>query len=191
MAKMRRRGVRIPPTTSELEVQATVYDVLHGGAVEVGRKFTKPDDDWWPMWLVATPTQGTMMVPETLRDNVEKGRMTAAVAAFAQKVSATAIGHVHSIWHIPPEKVSDKRRDEIFALANAQDGSTEGVPEREEAVMITVYTATTFRMLLAPITRHDNAPPTLGRFELAHSSDAGDLSGRMTDPLRDALRKYG
>lgn len=192
MPNMKRRGVTIPPTASEVESAEVAFDVLRKGSVQVGQRFTKPDDDWSPIWLVLTPTQGTTMTPESMRDNAEKNRMVDTVAAYAQRVGAVAIGHLNSSWQIPPGKVSDERMDEIVAWMNSHGGSTEGVPEREEIVLIAVYTATTYWMYTALITRHENAPPTLGSYELMHtSSDKGDLSGRMVDPLRDALRRYG
>ena len=192
MANIKRIGVRVPPTASELEAQAAVSETLLNGARKVEAKLTEPDDDWQPIWLVLTPAQGTVLTPETLRNDAEKDRMVRTVAEFARRVGATAIGHLHSSWHVPPTKVSPERLDEIQAHME-RFGTTEGVPEREEGLLIAVYTATTYRTVIVPIVRHENAPPTLGELELMFSSSDEDakLEGRMVDPLRAALRRYG
>ena len=50
------------------------------------------------------------------------------------------------------------------------------------------YTAGSEAMHWAPITRHADRPPTLGEFETLASDE---VSGRMVDPLQDALRRVG
>jgi hypothetical protein len=190
---VRRMGVKVPPSKTALEAATAASDTLMKGAREVQRKFTEPDDDWRPMWLVVTPTQGTVITPESMTNAAEREAVVRTVARFARERGAVAIGHLHSTWHVPPEKLSEERQREVFAQVDRQDGSTEGIPEREEAVMIALYTATTFRLVMAPIGRHEGAPPTLGEFTAVMTSEdeEAELSGRMVDPLRAALRRLG
>jgi hypothetical protein len=192
MAKVNRIGVKVPPTASEVEAQRVVEQVLLNGLHAVGAKFDKPDDDWWPMWLVLTSTQGTMITPENMRNEEEKVKTVRTVAAYARKVGATAIGAVNSSWRVRPETVSPERMLEILAHVE-RFGGTAGVPEREEALVVTVYTATTYRVMEAAIVRRDDGPPTLGRFEVTSTSDSDghELLGRMVMPLRESLRRYG
>jgi hypothetical protein len=188
MPNIKRRGIRVPPTTSELEAMQAVSDSLIQGAIAVGATFDQADDDWWPVWVVLTPTQATMLMPESMETDADKVAITQYVADYARRVGATAIGHVHSIWHVLG---SGDRYEEVQAHMR-RFGTTAGLAGREEGVLVAVYTASSYRAWIAPITRHENSPPTLGSFQIDFESDGkSDLEGRMVEPLRESLRRYG
>lgn len=185
-----RIGIRIPPTATEREALEVAYDLLATGARRVGETFTEPDDDWRPLWVLLTDTQATIVTPG---DDVDKHAATDYVGRLARRWGAVAVGHLHSSWMVTFEDVDAERMAEIQRYMRERHGSTEGLPERREVLLIAAYSATTARQWHAAIHRDDTQPPTLGTFDLMLDTthDDVDLSGAMVDPLRDALRKVG
>jgi len=183
-------GIKIPPTKNEAEAMDLAYDILHRGALSVGEGFEDPDDDWMPMWLVLTKDQGHFMTPA----GVDKYMMVEAVGHWAREHGAICVAHLDSTWMVKQtEDMTKERADEIFAQMQEQHGSTEGIPERTEQVMLAVYTASAYRFYQAPIIRHEGGPPTLEPFELVFSSDStdSDLHGAMVEPIRQAIWRRG
>ena len=180
--KFRRIGIQVPPTESESDAHDVVRDVLQSGAERVGAKFTEPDDDWDPIWMIVTKTQGTLLMPGS---DVDKYEMTDAVATLARRWGAIGLGHLHSSWIVTdPESV---------AIATERNGSTVGLP-RDEVLLLATYTAGNARHYTASITRHEDGPPTLGPFELmfdATENEIVKLAGAMVDPLMKALERVG
>ena len=190
----RRQGVKLPATATEREAAQTIHDMLITGAQRVGERFTRPDDDWDPVWAVNDGKgHGTLLTPSRMEGPRDKVRMTAAVAAYARKVGAVAIGHLNSSWLVIAEGISEARMREIHAQMDANHGSTDGIPERREGLMVAVYTAGSYRHHLAFIQRDGEHPPTLGPFELFGDSgrDGFTAEGRMMDPLQESLRRLG
>jgi len=192
MSGPRRMGIKLPESESERDAVDAVYGCLTTGSEEVGRGFTESDDDWSPMWLVATAAgQGTIITPVEMLDQADKIAITEYVARFARKVGAVAVGHLNSSWLVATEDVGEARMKEIDAQMKAQYGSTEGIPERREILMLIIYTATSWRQYHASIERHDG-PPTLAPWVLMGSSDKSwNLTGTMSDPIRESLRRMG
>ena len=181
--KFRRQGIKVPPTQSEVDAHKLVRELLELGARRVGAEFTKPDDDWRPQWLLLTKTQGTILTPGP---DVEKYEMTDHVAALARRWGAIAVGHLHSSWLVTGAATQQ---------AIDQHGSTEGIAERIEVLLVATYTAGNARHYTARIHRHPPAPPTLGRlllmFDTATADDDVNLTGAMVDPLIASLERVG
>ncbi len=185
--------MRVPATATEREAAEVIYGVLSSGAQEVGATFTEPDDDWEPVWMVNDGKgHGTVLAPDRMEGASGKTAMTHAVAYFARKVGAVAIGHLTSSWIVEHKDVSAERMREVREQMDANDGSTEGIPERREVLLVAVYTAGGFKHRLASIERHDG-PPTLGPWEVFADSEREGLSidGRMATPLQESLRRLG
>ena len=165
------------------------YEVLTTGARRTERGFREPDDDWFPMWLVLTQRQGALIT-----GNAEKRDMAEYVGRWARRVGAVCIAHLHSSWLVHSEDVGLERMRQLHQQMLDRDGSTEGIAERREIVLLAVYSAGTARQYHAAIHRHSDAPPTLGAFELiddtATSGDAR-VEGAMVDPLVEALVRVG
>ena len=182
--KFRRIGIRVPPTESEMEAHEFARDVLLTGATRVGAEFTDPDDDWRPIWFVLTKTQGTIITPGA---DVEKYETTHYVGDLARRWGAVAIGHLHSSWLVLGPELAQRAHD--------QHGSTEGIAERIEVLLLATYTAGNARHYTARIERHDDTPPTLAPLELmfdtADAEDGTHVSGAMVDPLMSALERVG
>lgn len=183
--EFKRRGIRVPPTTSEADAIEVAYRVLSVGARDNLREFTEPDDDWMPIWFVVTQRQGTV-----ISGNAPKHEMAEYVGRWARHVGAVAIGHLHSSWLVNAEDIGEERMREL----QQRGGLTEGIAERQEILLLGLYSATTARQHHAGITRHENAPPTLSAFDLVYDSanpKHTDLVGAMVDPLREALVRLG
>lgn len=184
----KRIGVKVPPTASAREAMAVAFDVLSTGARQAGASFREPDDDWRPMWLILTKSQGTLVSGDG-----DKYAMVDYVAQLARRFGAVAVGHLHSSWMIDAETAgSQEALDLLIQIARDRDGSTEGLPRRE-IVMIALHSAAVTHQYHARIDRSDDAPPTLGAFELvADSSEDGmRFEGAMIDPIVDALKTTG
>jgi hypothetical protein len=186
----RRMGIRLPPSESDRDALDAIFGTLSEGVKTVAEGFYDPDDDWAPIWIVLAPAGlGTV-----LTGDLHKHDMTEYVGRYARKVGAIGIGHLHSSWVVMAEDgISDGRYDEIVRQMRAQDGSTEGIPERREVLLLATYTATAWASYLARIERHAGHPPTLGPFERWGSDDPAKVSmeGPMVDPLQDALKRIG
>lgn len=196
MNPIHRRGVRVPLTASEAEAAEVALDILRHGAQTIGAKFTDPDDDWLPTWAVITPDHGTIIGTgqHEANDQRAKAAVTRHVASFARRVGAVAIGSLMSTWVVELDVKGDpERARQIQRQVEAAGGSLENIAERVERLIIFVYTAGSFTTYWATIDRHENAPPMLGEFkaELRSSDEGASLTGRMTEPLQDALRRFG
>jgi hypothetical protein len=188
--KYRRIGIKIPPTRDEDEALTVLYDVLTTGATRVGADFREPDDDWRPVWLVATPTQGTLL---TTDGSVDKHAMTEVVGHYARQVGAIGIGHLHSSWMVDREVCgSDEAFDAAHRQMRANGGSTEGLPRRE-GVLVALSTASRLQTFWANIARADDRPPRLEPWDKVLDSDEEVLhvEGAMIDPLVAALKRFG
>jgi hypothetical protein len=177
--------IKLPRSRSEAEAASIVYRTMDRGARAVATQFTEPDDDWDPVWLAATQTYGVILAP----GDIDKLDMVESVAVIARKMGAVAVGHVHSSWAVLADDVGEQRMREIQQHMETHDGSTEGLPERTEVVMLAVHTASRSNIRLAPIQRTTTAPPTLGPWRTFPSG--GGVTGAMVDPLRRALHRLG
>jgi hypothetical protein len=188
--EFRRIGIKVPPTSTELEAHDVAYRVLSRGAVNAGTRFRDPDDDWRPMWLILTREHGTVVTPG---GGVDKYAMVDYVAALTRRWGAIAAGHLHSSWAV---RMPEERRaaDELVEVVRSRGGSTEGL-ERDEILLLATYSATMARQYHAPIRRRDHAPPVLDPFELMINTDDREhdarVSGAMADPILGALARVG
>lgn len=179
--------IRVPPSRNETEALERVRSVLIDGARQIGEDFTQPDDDWMPLWMVVEPQGLATMIFSDL----DKYELMTAVAIFAKLKGAIAVGFVSSVWALAAEGVgSSEELQKVMDRIQRAGGSLEDVPGREEQVMITTYSATKVELHRAVITRTDDAPPTLGEFEVM-SSDDGQIDGAMVTPIQRALAREG
>lgn len=180
--KFKRIGIRVPATATEVEAHGLVCRILQTGAERVAVGFDKPDDDWAPIWVILTKTQGTII---SIEPGVEKYEAVDHVAKLARRWGAIAIGHLHSSWMVSKPAAA--------LAAVAQGGSTEGL-ERDEIILVGTYTMGNAKQYTARIERYDDAPPTLAPFEVMVDTTAGDgwgVEGAMVTPLLAALQRVG
>jgi hypothetical protein len=185
--KYRRIGITVPETTTEHDAHNVIGDTLRTGVLGILDTFEDPDDDWDPVWMVLTRTQGTILAPGP---GVEKYEMTAAVAALARRWSAIAVGHLHSSWIVFAEDAGQQAMKDYI---DGGGGSTEGLARRE-CLLLASYTASRAINRVAYIHRHEQAPPTLGPFEViidTSRANGENLAGAMVEPFLEALQRVG
>ena len=182
----KRIGIKVPETETEHDAHDHLRDALEHGALSVLERFDEPDDDWAPMWMILTRTQGTILTPGP---GVEKYEMTDSVAALARRFGAIAVGHLHSSWIVLSEDAGRDAMDEYVARGG---GSTEGMARRE-CLLVATYTVSRAVNAVAYIHRHEGAPPTLDPFEVIIDTAQSEmnLEGAMVDPLIDSLQRIG
>jgi hypothetical protein len=189
---VRREGIRVPRTESEAEAIGVAYELLTSGARRVQGRFTRPDDDWAPIFLTLTKKQGTILTPDRLARE-DKRPTVEAVARWARRVGAVCVGHLHSSWFVLGEGLPAERMEAIRLRMEANRGSTEGIPERTEGLLLALHTAGGSAVHWGEIERRESAPPTLAPFRLlADTAENGEgFEGAMVDPLREAVWRRG
>lgn len=73
-------------------------------------------------------------------------------------------------------------------MREAMESGLENHPEHVECVIVNGIDPLHTHIRTAQITRHENAPPTLGEWDIWPSGENIVLEGRMIDPLQAALR---
>ena len=183
-----RASIKIPQSKSEAEAAEFAYRILHRGAHGNRAQFDDPADDWVPIWVLLSKEEAMMIGADEgfANDPIAKEVVSSAIGQMARQFEAIAIGYLSSVWMV---QISDpKRQVEVQRQMLEQNGSTEGIPERVEKLLIMIYTAGHVVMHTAPIERHPDKPPTLGEFDTV---EADDVSGRVTEPLQEALQRIG
>ena len=175
--------MRIRAPKSEAQAVEVARATLNDGCRRVGAEFTEPDDDWSPMWLVVEKKEASL-----LTSDANKHVMAEAVGVFARRRAAIAIGHLHSSWLVDYQGMSPLRAKAIQREMEAT-GTTEGIPERIEVLLLATYSASIAKAWTARILRRDGRPPLLGLFKPMPGH--GQMGGAMVDPLRKGLVKLG
>ena len=176
--------LRIRPPKSEAQAVEVARSTLNVGCRRVGGEFTEPDDDWEQMFLVVERKIATLITGDA-----HKHAMAEAVGWFAHRRHALAIGHLASSWMVDFQGVDAADARRIQREVEAAGGSTEGLPNRIEILLLATYSASIARGYYARILRHEDQPPKLGLFE--RMPDHGVMQGAMVDPLRESLVKLG
>ena len=175
--------MKIRPPKSEAQAVEVARATLNDGCRRVGADFTDPDEDWSPMWLVVEKK-----VASLLTSDVHKHVMAEAVGFYARRHAAIAIGHLHSSWLVDYQSMSPLRAKAIQREMEAT-GTTEGIPERIEVLLLATYSASIAKGWTARILRREDRPPVLGLFRPMPGH--GQMGGAMVDPLRAGLVKLG
>ena len=144
--------------------------------------FTKPDDDWTPVAFMETPDgQVSMPLAPYMGTPADKEILTGLLLPAAiTEMKASRIVMVLSVW-VGKAETKEEIESEHFVPPSQQPG-------RLEKVMITEYTREGItRMSSALITRHEDAPPTLGEWD-DDLSNAAQSEGRFVEPIVKALK---
>ncbi len=151
---------------------AALLDFVYESAVEIGRRrFTTPDDDWFPVLVFPGPS-GEMNVVGVPMIEDRKDEVAAAIAALLSGNSARSAAMVVSTWMIArPAEDADGA-----ALRPSQ------APDRREALVMLAVDDSSAITRVAFIERHPAGPPTLGPAE--DLGDGPDQGGRLIDALR-------
>jgi hypothetical protein len=153
---------------------------------DVGRAFTKPDDDWAPMALLGLP--GGQIIPAAVDmsffadDAAKDALVDTALPALIAETGANKLALVLSAW---------MRVVSIHAPMDARGYPADGIrptdaPDRQEVVAVGVYDAERVEAHLARIIRDGKRPPRLARWIAQPTTDlAGRFFGQR---IQEAMR---
>lgn len=146
--------------------------------------FTEPDDDWTPVMFMECKDGGRQIIPleQFMADDNTKSIlanliMPAAISHF----QATKVVLVLSVW--TAQVASAEELEPIRYVPPSQREN------REEMLLLLEYTKDgVTRQSMAPIVRHEDAPPTLDDWDDLEAAPAG-YEGRFIQPIVDALKQ--
>jgi hypothetical protein len=142
--------------------------VMKDGAEEIGRSFTDPNDDWFPVVMIQT---GEAIIPVILEITDDREATGRGLEALLRNTGAEQAVLVSSSWFVirGPGDISDSYpvRDQ---------------PDRKEVLVMTHVTRDSMEMIMADIHRHESKPPTLGPW--SDPADGLSVSGIFADAMR-------
>jgi len=143
--------------------------VMKDGAEEIGRSFTKPTDDWFPVVMIQT---GDAIIPVILELSDDKEATGKGLETLLRNTGADQAVLVSSSW---------------FILRGPDDDISESLPvrdqpDRKEVLVMTHVTRDSMEMMTADIYRHESDPPTLGPW--SEPMDGLSVSGIFADAMR-------
>lgn len=146
--------------------------------------FTEPDDDWTPvMFMECKDGERTILPLEQFMtdDNTKSILANLIMPAAIDHFQATKVVLVLSVW--TAEVASPEELEPIRYVPPSQREN------REEALLLLEYTRDgVTRQSMAPITRHEDTPPTLEDWDDLDEAPTG-YEGRFIQPIIDALRQ--
>jgi hypothetical protein len=124
-----------------------------------------------------------MVDPDFFSSDEKKDTLAYEVLpSVIKKFDLVALGMVISTW----QAVIDKEEREAGHWVRPSQH-----PNRREMLLIAAVDAYSDEIYMAEIVRHENAPPTLEKWERTGAGADNVIGGRMIDPLRTALRPQG
>jgi hypothetical protein len=142
--------------------------VMKDGAEEIGRSFTDPNDDWFPVVMIQT---GEAIIPVILEITDDREATGRGLEVLLRNTGAEQAVLVSSSWFVirGPGDIGDSYpvRDQ---------------PDRKEVLVMTHVTRDSMEMMMADIHRHESKPPTLGPW--SDPADGLSVSGIFADAMR-------
>lgn len=154
-----------------------LLEMLRTTAETIGNRFERPDDDWLTVcaWHDSQEQRGTL-APLVFSNEDEKVRALAEVSDVMRACDADVAGLVMSSWgaRVTKEQVAEsERRGESLPKPSQS-------PLRQELLLILgKERGAPIVSMWAEIQRHDDAPPTLGEWEVSEH----EMSGLFADLL--------
>lgn len=151
---------------------ADLIDFVYESAVEISRRrFTTPDDDWFPVLVFPGPS-GEMNVVGVPMIEDRKDEIAASIAGLLSANGARSAAIVVSTWMITrPVDGTDPA-----AVRPSREA------DRREALVMLAVDDSSALSRMAFIERHPARPPTLGPAQ--DLGDGPDQGGRLIDALR-------
>ncbi len=173
---------------SDVELFDRWAQTILGGVVEVGKRFTDPEEDWAPV-LFTEGADGRMDIYgiEPPRDAADKEAMARAVRQVISRGGPARAALVLSAWARRLDAADPALENKI---AHYQRHGVRSDPDREKIVMVEVSDGERFGVWAASILRRPDGPPTLGPWEkrLDGASDIKHLGGRFALVVHRALQ---
>lgn len=144
--------------------------VMKAGADEIQRSFKNPDDDWVPIIMIQA---GDTTIPCLLRISDDNKEMVCqGIENLLKSVAADEAVLVASSWYVM------RGPDHPLGIK----GPVRDQPDRQEVLTLSHVTRDSVNLMMADITRHDGAPPTLGPWKDS-GNDLG-VAGLFADAMR-------
>ena len=151
---------------------------------EVGRHFTKPDDDWIPLLIAASGKKVTIVnLVDLFRDKGSKAMGGEALALVFLKLRPHLAALINSAWSVRIAK-DDPMAETTMEMCKTFGASSH--PNRKEIVMALIADSVRHEGWEASIERLPDKPPVLGAFDKANAID-----GRMVEWIRQAFQYVG
>lgn len=157
---------------------------------EVGRRFTRPDEDWLPVLILRT-ARGGIIASIDLRfyeNDESKQRLVKRLSAVIVKSRATAFSLIQMMWRsyaIAPEGERPGPRERALRSGRLRPSED---PLRQETILIHITDDMHAEIWAAVIQRRPDRPPRLGRWEKTDLK-IDHMTGRFIEPLRAALQR--
>jgi hypothetical protein len=163
---------------TERELCDLARTILAHGAGMVQSKFTRPDDDWEPIFLALDIEGRAFMAGGMTWQSMEQRHKTVAEVGghLVRKHDAAVVALLASVW-AAPDWVVNERGERVPDPA-----------QRTEMVHILIAGATEALMAYAPIVRYADQPPELADWQLFGGDEAEETSGGLLDVLADMVR---
>lgn len=147
-------------------------------AKEVGRNFTKADDDWYPVLIIHSGAkEENDIFPLQMADDDDKMLLTRVIIPLLIKTSGAKFAAlVLSFWaseHPMPDVIPERWDDLPFRPSED--------PNRSEVLQIMAASADRTEIWTAKILRDDEHPPGLSEWE---QYDQDQVSGLFIEALR-------
>lgn len=153
---------------------------LKGSVLTIGESFTKPDADWQPIAFSVGPESiGPMALGIAFFDSPEtKDKLVEILKHHIISEKIEVFGLVLGSWRVKVKRKAGRNPEELLHVPPSQH------PDKEEQLMITVFTAEKVLVATARVERHPDKPPTLSAWEKSPDS----LEGSLVEPFREALK---
>jgi hypothetical protein len=154
-------------------------------AADLGKTFTKPDDDWGPaLFLWTAKGLSVSDLAGLFYNNDTKDRAAPALATLFRRTKPTLAALVSGAWQHRIEAdgpLAGLAVDMALALGVADH------PDREEVLMLQAASAAgDDELWVAPIHRSADRPPTLGDWQRCRDPGTGRLAGALGRAFRAA-----
>ena len=146
----------------------------------MGRKFTAPDDDWFPPLVVMQSVQGNVIVGGLMGP---KEIWTGLLVRLIKTEKAVKVARIESAWTLTIKNPTPEQERVIEAGRYPTGMVPSEHSDRQELLAVSVFDQERAEMWFAPIRRTETKPPTWGSWQ-HHLIDAG----AQVEPIIQALR---
>lgn len=158
---------------------AELLEMLRGSAEAVGENFESPDDDWMTILAWHDPEHNRgVLAPLMFADELEKEFTLLQAQKVIHNCGSEVVGVVMSSW---AATVTPEQAAEIQKRGDDWPKPTESPLRQEMLLIMGKEKGLPIMGVWAEIHRHDDAPPTLGKWE--EFGESGAPQGLFADLL--------
>lgn len=175
------------PINHKLVEVESLHEHLKAAAREVGKHFTRPDDDWQMMLHIVSKEGRVNVAPLSsgfFGSQIAKEALVRGVfPKMVNEFDVVSFGLVLSTWVLVMDKPDGYKPGDDLPKPSDH-------PDREERLAISSVCEDRMLMSWATILRHDNRPPTLAKWEDLPLDDPESrvegIFGNLTNVFKEA-----